>query len=268
LIKNNYNKKENFTFMKINTKFLLPVSLLTVISLTACTSNAPTFSSIDQSSVNFGDGQLFSPAQEQNVFIVDVGNGKKTNASLSFKVNLDEVSKRFAIKNNVNGSAEKTAANVQSIKVWLVELTTGSPPTAGAPVTTVANTAFSYNNTSTSPLFTYSNIGPNTSGKSYYVAVAAYSVTASSQAPGNNITNKSTAANRVMISGEPAAISNGGGDTSGTNTGSVNISSGFAVSTTNGLSVGVILADANGANIDTSVSFTAGNPSIPATTVQ
>jgi len=256
--------------MNMNKKFSLSISFLAVLSvLTACSSNIPSAINNDGNQTN-----LFAQSKVNDVLIADLGNGKKTNASLSFKVNLDSDKSSFNTKNNVSGNIGGATSAVLSIQVWLLESTTGSPPAAGATVTPVSGSAFSYTNASagSNPTFTYTNIDTNTSGKSYYVAVAAYNVVSGSQSTANNITNKTTAANRIMIGGtEPAAISDGGGDTtgnSGSNTGSVNVSSLYTVSTTNGLTVDVTLADAMGATIDSSVTLINGNSSIPATTVQ
>jgi sugar lactone lactonase YvrE len=213
-----------------------------------------------------------SPGNEQ--ISVDVGNGVKTGASISFKLNLDS-GENFKTQGNKDGNPAFTAAGVKSLKVWLIELDTGSSPiTAGASITPTAGYVFSYDNLTTSPTVTFKNVKENKTTpqqQSYYVAVAAYKdFVAAGQSLSDNITNTKSGSNRVMISGSiPAAISAGGGDGAAplsltARAGSVIVSSppNFTVSSIAGLTLNLKLLDETGATIAAAVTAQSGTAGI------
>jgi sugar lactone lactonase YvrE len=212
---------------------------------------------------------------------VDIGKGIQTGASIALSLDLE--GGKFKTSANKNGNLAFPVNSLKSIQVWLVELNTGSSPVNGNPsITPVTGSVFSYDNISTTPTVTFTNVPQNGTGpqKSYYVAVAAYkdNIAGSffglaNQPLAANITNTTTASGRVMINGTtPAIISDGGGDASLSLTaraGSVIVGNppNYTVSSTTALTLALKLGDAAGATVEADIkpvdgSITAGAPNL------
>jgi sugar lactone lactonase YvrE len=272
--------------MSLNKKSILSLAALAAV-LASCSSSKDIAVFIKSNGVDFSSANSrikIEPVTNDNInpgnekITVDVGQGVKTGASISFFLNFAP-GESFQAKANKDGHAAFTASAVKSIKAWLVELPTGSSPvSSGSNITPVAGSVFSYNNTTTTPQITFTNVPQNGTGpqKSYYVAVSAYkdNIAGSffglpNQPLAANITNTTTASNWVMINGTtPAIISDGGGDASLALTaraGSIIVGNppNYTVSSTTGLILNLRLQDETGASIETSVTAQAGTAGIP-----
>jgi sugar lactone lactonase YvrE len=259
--------------MNLRNKSVLSFVAMVVVFASSCSTSKvlPVFSN-SNTDINSNNSRVkVTPADPKSTtgneqISVDVGQGIKTGASISITLNLGE---NFKTKANKDGSVAFTTSAVKSIKVWLVELPLGSSPIApDTDITPVSGTSFSYDNTTANPIVTFNNVPANTTTpqqQAYYVAVAAYkNVVANGQPLSDNISNNTSATNRVTILGTtPAAISNGGGDTGG-QVGSVMVGAApdYLVSTASGLSVGLKLLDDIGATIETNIAAQSGSTSI------
>jgi hypothetical protein len=216
--------------------------------------------------INFN--MLFACSTEQSLlskpgnsfYTVDLGKGKKTNAQIFIKINLNTI-KSFSSK-STSGAAAKTKSDLSQIKLYLVESNTGSSPTGT--ITPVSDSGFIYSVTSTNKNnervdIAYTNVIPNTNGKSYYIAVAGFS--SGTIIISNNITNNSAPA-EINNEGN-YYISSSGGDITGIGqprTGSVRIDSLYNLvnNATSALVVPLKLLDAQPAIITSIVTITDG----------
>jgi hypothetical protein len=185
--------------------------------------------------------------------VADVGRGQKTPARLSFRINLDTLG-AFRTQQSTPGQAAKTKADLTHIKFYLIASDTGTPPTAlsGGTAFTYAITATNRNNNRVD--ITFSNVAANSSGQSYYVAVAGFS--SATYTVANNITNLAAPLN----DGTEGLyyVSNSGGDTA--NPGCVNVAqTSYALSGTDALGVPLKLLNAVSPILDSDVNISSGD---------
>jgi len=202
---------------------------------------------------------------------VDVGNGINSGVSISLSINLAN-GNGFKTESSVSGSPQATvAANLKSLKFWLVEAATNSPPSGNVGGNFTNIKTVSLDTTTASHTATFTNVPDNSSSsKSYFVCAAAYNDTiggTSGQVASTNITN--LGATVTFGSNNRAFVSTAGGDPS--NLGSINVTNVALVPSigTASLSIPALkLLDGTGAIVDSSVTVTDGSSTIPATTVQ
>lgn len=254
---------------KVSLSFL---PLMVISSLAACSSNNVVSSANFQGNVDFSKTNIVSNATKVTKtfengtehILADVG-AVKDGASISVKLNLNNGGEfKTKAATNSSGTAAATTGQIQSVKVWLVDMTPVNPITPGTLIPSGnVKKVVSFDTTNASSTITFTNVGTSTG--SYYVAVAAYNNNSANQTPANNISNSTSAPNRVMFgSAYPfqwAAISQLGGDSApSSNIGSVSVgaSPSFTVSSTAGLNVGLTLADNTGATIQADATATGG----------
>jgi len=252
------------TFQK---KLMLSVSsLMLVASVAACSSNpVPTSTDIKGGadfsqvySLNSPNVKVVSDSVAKDHIIVDVGNGKKTGASFSVKINLAS-GNNFKTK-SADGVPPKTvAADLQSLKFWLVRSVGAPTGNVGGTFTSAA--AVSLDTTTGTHTATFTNVPDNTGGQSYFVAAAAYNVLiAGTQNAASNIDNTTvgTAAPITFGAGNGAYFSTTGGDPG--NLGSVKVAN-FLLSpagATTDLGVSIKLLDGIGATVTGTTSVNDG----------
>jgi hypothetical protein len=225
--------------MNLNKKLTVLLQILLLIQLPIACSNSdllyPTNIVKNEEVVN--QNQKAEPENLIYRHIIFSGKGPLTPASIS--LNLNVKTKGFKIQ------SKTIAHDLKSLKFCLLENDTGISPAGGVNLTPLSG-VFTYNITSNPATITFTNISANNTGKSYYIGVAAYDEL---NGTGNNITNNSgnnADNNRVILSGTAGNfyVSGGGGDTSGTNAGSVRVTPvTYTVSSTDSLTVQLKLLD-------------------------
>lgn len=199
-----------------------------------------------------------SNAQENNIQVVDVGNGKITGASFMAKINFQE---GFNTKANTNGALAKTLSDINKVDAYLLELS--SAPAAGSdPLAAPVGSAMGLSKSGTGTGFTvlFKNVPISASGKRYYVGLVAKDTA-------GNVISKNPATDWTGASANKGlAISSTGGETG--NLGSVTVSSSYVVSSAADLGVSISLLDAVGAQIESTATVTNGTPSLPPINVQ
>lgn len=259
-------------------KKILSLSLCSVVmTLNACI-NQP-INQVQQKT------ESASVEKSGNVYIVDVGRGK-LGANFSTKINFAE---GFKIKvltftptiipsvitlfptlnppipaptpTNTDGVAAKLSGDIAKVDAYLIESATA--PSAGSDPISMAvtnGTATGITKTTSTGSFTilFKNVPTNTATKRYYVCLVAKDST------GNVISKNPSTDWTGSSASKGLAITNGGGD--GANPGSVNVDSVLKVSSTTGLTVGISLLDATGAQIVTTATVTNGSATLSAIT--
>lgn len=178
-------------------------------------------------------------ARGEEIVVADAGQGKKTPASLSLKIDYSGGhDKSFSTKASVNGSAPKVAADVQSFQVWLIDTASAIPTGA---LTAVAG-PFTITYTGSPQTLFLDNVPP--SANQYFVAVAAR----------DNTNANISKAGGTTIGGQNVAVSSGGGSGSG----SVVVNAAYQVSSPNPLTVAVQLKDGIGATIEARATLSDG----------
>lgn len=239
-----------------NTNFNAHVNFNKSVSPVATITNAPV--------------KIVKEAAGQHVY-VDLGNGKKTGASITFKVNLGNPS-GFSTKASSDGTVH-TVNEVKSLQVYLLEFAPSALASASTGTnlsTSIATTrnSFSFNHsgpsigsgTTDTATVTYTNVPFNSdansgAAKAYYIGVSAFDDT---DASGNNITNtNSSTTNYFKIGSEPIALSNGGNG----NVSNIKVNSAYKVSSIADIGIGLKLLDGAGATIGATVDIS--NGSIP-----
>ncbi len=233
--------------MNLNKKLSFSLATFSVLSILAsCSSgNLPSTASINGSSDFSKSGissnvRVVSDNISKEHIIVDAGNGVKTNASITFNVNLGE-GNGFKTKANVNGTAQGTFSQVASLQFWLIDSATTPVSTTGPAGSFTFATTFALS-TSTHTV-TFDNVPDNTVGN-YYIAASAFKLATPSAT--SNITNLSGTVLDTTLG--KAYIS----------TSSVNVTGEQVVPLT-ALSIPVTLLDAVGAKIDGVTSITNGS---------
>ncbi|MBC7475941.1 MAG: hypothetical protein H7263_16785 [Candidatus Sericytochromatia bacterium] len=261
------------------------VSLIALSVIGSCSTNTMPTSVLINSQANFKNAnlkniQLVKLAQNlstkidknDSIFIADIGNGKTTGASITFSVDIkndvNKTNKGLSIKSSSNGYLQKTVADVKSYHFWLIH-SSSTLPTGNITSSIVAGSGFDFDKSAGTATITYSNVDKNLTGEKYYIAAAAYDNTIAATAPARvNIVNLTSG---TTISGANVFISNTGGEGYtgvGTGNGAVFVNSSYGVSDTNSLIISLKLLDALGATLDSTVSVSAGDILVPATTVQ
>jgi hypothetical protein len=187
-------------------------------------------------------------AKGEEIIVADVGKGKKTPASLSMKIVYQQGDKAdFKTLASSNGTAPKTAANVQTLQVWLLD-TAAAIPSGNLTANSVAG-PFSVTFSGTPQTLFLDNVPPSTN--QYFVAVAAR----------DNTPTNITKATGATISGQNVAVSNGGGSGSG----SVVVNGSYQVSSPNPLTIALQLLDGVGATIEARANLSDGGTPPPIT---
>jgi hypothetical protein len=233
-----FSLKSYFRVMYIKKLSFLPWVLLITQLQTACSDSGLTHPAIAESTTEMVNQEQSD--EPQNLIFRNVIFSVKTQITpASISLNLNIGTKGFKTKS-------KTIANdLKSLKFCLLESTTGVSPAGGVNLSPLSE-MFSYNITANPATITFTNISANNTGKSYYIGVAAYD---EFNGTGNNITNNSgnnADNNRVTLSGTAGNfyVSGGGGDTSGTNAGSLRVTPvTYTVSSTDSLTVQLKLLD-------------------------
>lgn len=196
---------------------------------------------------------------QSDIQILDVGQGKKTNAA--FAVTFKTTGADFNTKNSVDGAIAKVLTDVSDYELFLFDC--NSPPTPGAagsetdldsgtPCSQAFNAGVTTAGTS-SQTFIFDNVGQST-GR-FFVGVSAME----NVPPLTNITEFTG----YLTTGThpapgPIALSDGGGDGDG----GVGVDASFAVSNTAQVTISLGLLDALGATLDSQVTVSDGNASL------
>jgi hypothetical protein len=193
--------------------------------------------------------QLAPQQAAAGAVMADVGQGRKTPASISFRINLSDVP-GYKVQASTPGVPAKTVADLNNIKFYLVESTTGSAPTA------LSGTGFTYaiqasNRTANRVDVTFTNVAPNASGKSYYVVVGGFK--SGTYTAAENITNLAAPINDATEG--KYYVSNTGGNADG----SVSVGLDYSLNATAALAVPLKLLNAVSPVIDSDVNVTAGD---------
>ncbi|MEK7434770.1 MAG: hypothetical protein AABZ74_16675 [Cyanobacteriota bacterium] len=189
--------------------------------------------------------------QDSNTILVDLG--KESGVQFSAKINLTE---GFKTKASVSGAVEKKLTDISKVDVYLLSLT--SVPTAGSNPLGVANanviTSFTggsaLSKTGASFNVLFKNV-PGLATNQYFVGVVL-------KDSANNVINKAPGTPWTLdtLTTAPAlAVSSSG---IGVNTTTL------AVSTSTALSISVNLLDAFGAQVDSTITATAGTNALTA----
>ncbi|MFN3430581.1 MAG: hypothetical protein ACK46X_11570, partial [Candidatus Sericytochromatia bacterium] len=193
--------------------------------------------------------QLAPQQVDAGVVTADVGQGRKTPATINFRLNLSDVP-GFKVQASTPGTPAKTKADLTDIKFYLVESTTGAAPTA------LAGTGFTYtisatNRTNNRVDVTFTNVAPNAAGKSYYVVVGGFK--SATYTAAENITNLAAPINDATEG--KYYISNTGGNADG----SVSVATDYSLNNVAALAVPLKLLNAVSPVIDSDVNVTAGD---------
>ena len=247
----------------------LTLSGLSLGMLLACAPTATPPAAISMEGVQFA--QLSPVAQNlvktaknhnENITMLDVGQGKTTTAAFSVSLNFKELEKQFKTQASTSGIPASTVAN--KIQVFLLE-------SNGAPGAGDITPKVKYQNTLLKALvggnqtFVFHNVAPNTSGTDkYYVAarVIYENVTPSYIL---NLIKPATTDKFHGGASNLVVVTNTGGDT----TGGVFVDPQYQIPAAQNpqLQMSITLDDAKGADIDSRISITEGNASAPTTTV-
>ncbi|RYY00614.1 hypothetical protein EON78_00665 [bacterium] len=184
--------------------------------------------------------------QKQQVFIAEVSKEK----GASFSINIDMKS-GFNVKDNTNGIAEKTTANINKVDVYLLKLPStfaaGGDPLGASDVNVVKSFTGvnALSKTGNNFTVTFQNV-PGLANDQYWVGIIA-------KDSSDNIINKSpsTAWTGNTLTNAPALRLSSNGVGVDTTT--------LAVTNTNSLTLALPLLDAVGAKIEAGVSSTSGN---------
>ena len=192
--------------------------------------------------------------EKQQVFIAEVS--KEKGASFSVGVNINS---GFNVKANVDGSVQKTSANIAKVDVYLLSLPSGfaagGDPLGAANVNVVKSFtgASALSKTGASFIITFQNV-PGLATNQYWVGVVA------KDSSGNVIAKPPATPWTVnTLSVAPALSLSGSGVGVDTST--------LAVSTATSLAIGLSLLDAVGAKIDADVISTNGTNTLSNSTV-
>jgi hypothetical protein len=238
-------------------KFSLAFLLLSLIS--ACTTPvSPVKVNSDVQTKNeIKDNNVLAQKDlQKNIIEVSKNQGASFNVTFDFNEG-----KPFTVKappENIDGVPAKTGTDIKSLKVYLVESATGYA-SGGDPIgDKIAAGPFDLDRTGTSAYtVTFSKVPPNTSTKSYYVAVRAFDNTGGT---GNELikdNNGGTAWTGTTASTPKVAVSTTG----------VSVNSSFVVSDPTAIPVTLNLLDAVGATLKSSVTPNAGSNSLPFSSV-
>jgi hypothetical protein len=235
----------------LNTSIVRTIaSFIALSALTACAGNQPTAPAQPNTAAESQAALQPIAALGSDAVIADVGNGQKTPAAISFRLNLGDLS-AYQVKASTPGVAAKTLADMTHVKFYLIASDTGTPPTA------LSGTGFGYSVTATNRTngfvdVTFSNVAANDTGKAYYVVAAAFSSATLTAA--NNITNLDAPINDVT-EGKYFASTTGGSPAGEVRVTPVT----YAISGTNALGVPLQLLDAVSPVIESSVNVTVGD---------
>ncbi|MEK7431996.1 MAG: hypothetical protein AABZ74_02600 [Cyanobacteriota bacterium] len=266
---------------------ILLSSAMLVSALAACSSGVAPVSVVVKGDANFVDlnsvtkiSQTVSVSkQDASHFYVDAGNGQKTGASFSVKLDFSSGG-AFKAKASDDGTASKVFGDITGIKVALLESAT--QPTGATSISTLgkvigggAAKLIELTRTglaSGATTITFSNVPENTtlSTDNYWIAAAAFQST-------TNITN---VAGATFTDGTDGAfyVTGGGGGVDRLNTsgllfdtftvpaGSVKVGRtvvagniNYFVSTFTALTMDLKLRDAIGARVDSAITITPGS---------
>ncbi len=264
-------------------------SAILVSGLAACSPSVTPASVLVKGDANFVDlnsvtkiSQTVSVSkQDANHFYVDAGNGQKTGVSFSVKLDFSSGGE-FKAKASNDGTSSKVFADIQTIKVALLESPT--KPTGSTSISTLGKVIgggsaklVELTKTGVNPTITFSNVPENTTlaTDNYWIAAAAFQST-------TNITNVAGDIFTDPIEGSFYVTSGGGGvDRLNTTkgdlfytgnssmivpTGSVKVGRtlvggdiNYFVSSFISLTMNLKLRDATGAKIDSAITVTPGN---------
>lgn len=216
---------------------------------------------------------------DKNNLVINVNNqANSIDKSISVNINFNS----FSIKNSINGQTKKLKADINLIRVYLVDNNTSTlsdsnikfgPLDISSSSTGTLLTFFNnLKGTSGTGSIKFSNVGAGT----YYVIVGAYSDTGTIDSTTNitdNTNNTSGAYSTLTESSVDLgrfAISTSGGDS---NSGSVeigNLATGYSLvnNGTSPLNVNLKLRSEVGAIIDSTVTITNGSSTIPIASIE
>jgi len=235
---------------------LLSVSAALALFASACSSQPVTQVQPNTPGMSARASELIQELKIQgqtDVQVLDVGQGKKTNAA--FAVTFKTAETDFSTKISADGAIAKVLSDVSDYQLFLFDCTS-TPLLVGPELDLNQGTcsqSFHAGVTSAntgSQTFIFDNVGQSTG--QFFVGVSAME----NIPPMTNITEFTG----YLTTGThpapgPIALSDGGGDANG---GGVAVDASFAVSNTDPLTIALSLLDAVGATIDSSVTVTDG----------
>jgi hypothetical protein len=225
------------------------LAALVVLSLVSCTAVSP------QSSLSYEKGKNYSVVRTSgNTYIADVGNGKK-GAGFSIEIKVPESGSGFrTTANNTNGVPAKTANDIQTFMVYLIQnsSTTGYPP-GGDPLGTsdMVSGPYILAPGGTTTTVSFANV-LNSNGKAYYVAIRALDNNNTELIKANNGSTTAWTGKTAALNGH-VAVSTGAG---------ITVTS-LVVSSNTALLVTPNLLDSVGATIQTNINPNSGSSSFP-----
>ncbi len=224
----------------MKTNYILSLaSAIALSGLVGCSLAQPTAPALTPGSSNASD-----------TLIADAGNGQKTPAAISFRLELANPN-AYKLQASSAGVAAKTLDDLTNLKFYLIASDTGTPPTA------LSGAGFSHTLTATNRTngyvnVTFSNVAANAIGKSYYVVAAGFSSAILTAA--NNVTHLGAPINDGT-EGKYFASNSGG-----TPSGAVRVTpTTYAISSTLALGVPLKLLDAVSPVIESSINLTVGD---------
>lgn len=197
----------------------------------------------------------------QNVTIIDVGQGKKSTATLSMTVNFQNAAD---FKTQISASGVPSGATLNQLRVFLLE--SNGTPAPGDITSLVKNTGGSLiNRTGLGPhTFVFANVPANAASMKYYIAVSALL-----DVP----TGPPTAPYKINLNATPNSHNHGSlglvavSTTGGEGAGQVHVDANYQVSTTTAIGISMTLRNEAGAQIDSSATVTNGTTGIPGISV-
>lgn len=252
--------------MLFNRKTALFVSSAILISaFGACSSGVTPVPVAVNGDVSFTNSNLVTrisenvtqSKQDPSHFYIDAGNGLKTGASFSVKLNFANGG-AFKTKASANGTTTAIFSDMTHLRVALIASATsptsltGAVTVGAATSNLLAKTVASSGGTAT---VTFTNVpGAVTTGTKYWVAAAA-------EASGTNITNVTGATLTDATYGKFYVTNGGGNAASGAVTVTQTVTGAaysYAVDSTTALTMALNLRDATGATVDSTVTVTNG----------
>ncbi|PIQ27688.1 hypothetical protein COW36_07270 [bacterium (Candidatus Blackallbacteria) CG17_big_fil_post_rev_8_21_14_2_50_48_46] len=196
---------------------------------------------------------------QENITLVDLGQGRKTGASFSMTLNFKDAP-GFATQASTSGVP--SGAGLNQLRVYLLE--SAAAPGAGdisALVKNTGGTAVARSGVG-AQTFVFANVPANTAGKKYWVGVSAELNITTGPAPAPYTLNLVATPNTHFegTSAKLVAVSSAGGEGAG----QVFVDANYQVSNTTALSLSMTLKNETGATIDSAVTVNNGTTGIGA----
>lgn len=232
--------------------------------LAACSNQMQTPLASSPGASNTSASQMVAQLKSQgneNVTVIDVGNGKKTPAAFSMTVHLNNFDE---FKTKASSSGIPAGSTMNKLRVFLLEST--SAPAPGDVTALVKNTGGTLINRSGTGThtFIFSNVPPNAASNKYFVGVSAL-LDVPSGPPTAPYTLNLVATPNTHFFGTASnlvVVSSGGGEGAG----QVFVDSNYQVSNTTSLTLSMTLKNETGAIIDSSATVNNGSTGLPGIT--